>query len=121
MKIVRLIFFTCFGLLFFSLNCFSAKSNNSVLNNINIQQSPLSDDQTDPINKSNFDFAGFDLKENDSQYSISNSFTILPTASINNHLLNNSDILTSPNNKYIHPLPPHYLHSSSSYLSIFKI
>ncbi len=122
MKAYKISFFISLLLLLWSIS-YCPKINVAEQSQINnIQQSPLSDDQTDPINKNVFEYADIDLEENNENNFLSSNFNILPVIS-SDYFLHafNSNLISFSTNKYPQLFSHRLLHSSQSYLSVFRI
>ena len=122
MKTIKIVFFTGFWLLLFSLIGFNSRNNKANSETINIQQSPLSDDETNPIKKQFLEFAEFELEENDDFNSTTYSDNFIHHFADNNihqgFQINHSSF---SGKQYVEPFNPHFLHSSQSYLNVFRI
>ena len=88
----------------------------------NIQQSPLSDDQTDPINKNVFDYADIDLEENNENNFLFSNINFLPLISSDNLQLKPDWNIFSFSSIHFPKSHPHRLQNlSQSYLNVFRI
>ncbi len=121
MKTYKISFLISLLLLFWSVCCTpqTKAAEQSPINSI--QQSPLSDDQTDPINKNVFEYADIDLEENNENHFFSSNtiLPILPSLSIQHTFdWKNYSFLI---HKYSQSYSQQLLHSSQSYLSVFRI
>ena len=122
MKIYKIILFSGFWLLFISVFGSSTFDKVRETKGLGVQQSPLSDDQTDPLKGSSLDFSEFDLEENDDTNDLVYSFNLLPWITSNHSSFSFLNKSNYPNLRlYLSTSLPHFLGSSQSYLKVFKI
>ena len=123
MKTYKISFFISLLLLCWSI-CYTPQLKSAEQSPVNsIQQSPLSDDQTDPINtNSSIEFAEIDLRRNDESLNLHNNPVFSPILNFN--IIESSfmaDSFPSTIKKSNRVGLQHLLHSSDSYLSVFRI
>ncbi|MEI6488719.1 MAG: hypothetical protein WCP52_07145 [Bacteroidota bacterium] len=122
MKIYKIILFAGFWLLFFSVFGHSTFDKVREIKGLSVQQSPLSDDKTDPIKRNSLDFSEFDLEENDYANDFVYDFDLVPLISDNHpssslFIVHNFQNLVQYNSTSLF----HFLRTSRSYLNVFRI
>lgn len=121
MKTIKILFLICFFILGWSLNNFTKHSTVAVTEVEHIQQNPLADDETNPIKNQALELTEIDLEENDETNSSLSNPTFHPSLYSNStqhpHFTAQfADILHLKSNSNWH-----ILHTSRSFLNIFRI
>ncbi len=119
MKIIKISFFISL----FLLSIMGCKANpvlNCAINNgFDVKQSPLCDDETNPLEVNSTEVAEFDTEENDENNSCFSDFNIFSFSKLNNSHLHL--ICLGFNDSYKYHLNFSFSDSVQSYLQVFRI